>query len=230
MPKRKDFGRIWFHGNPWPNGHQINKFIWTARVERGTGIWFDLHLETAPYDAEDTPNNSNSDLETKDWNSKIVWCNYSSCSMSSTKWYGSGFLAATFEEPLDMGKIGSRKYSFDDQPKNLFAPRPFNIYLTGHDSVSGHRITFKPDKLKRTFSIEWKGKIAMLYAGSKEFKYSFTALLKNIIFEGIVFPHQMSNLEAFVYAEPYVHDIQSKWKFKRSKDSLRLVPANTTSR
>lgn len=46
-----DCDRIFFAGNPWPEGHPIRTFQWSARLCDGM-VWFDFHLETIDYDAE----------------------------------------------------------------------------------------------------------------------------------------------------------------------------------
>ena len=86
MAKKKDFGRIYFPGNPWPKGHAITQFQWSARVDRSSGIWFDLHLETDYYYADDREEIE--DRAKSDWASRIVWCNYHSCTLSSVNWVG----------------------------------------------------------------------------------------------------------------------------------------------
>ena len=43
--------RIHFPGNPWPEGHALTEFAWTARVVDGV-VWCDLHLRSADYYAE----------------------------------------------------------------------------------------------------------------------------------------------------------------------------------
>jgi hypothetical protein len=231
MAKRKELGRILFPGNPWPKGHAISSFKWSGRIERGTGIWFDLHLETTEYYADDPKSHANyyeedDDDSADDWTSKSVWCNYHSCTISSTKWVGNGtgFLAGTKIAPLDFAKLGKKTFSFDDNPEDLSPPRPFGIYLTGHDSVCGHRIRFKPEKSKTTFTIEWTGKIALSYGGSDEFKYSFQVSLSNVRFDGIQLPHNTSSFDAIALAEPFLRDVHSAWKISKTKDALRLMP------
>lgn len=231
MPKRKEIGRIKFHGNPWPKGHAITNFKWTGRIERGTGIWFDLHLETAEYYAEDPKSHANyfddaEDESSDDWTSKTVWCNYHSCVISSTSWsgQGTGFLVSTKESPLDFAKLGKREFAFDDAPRDLSPPRPFGIYLTGHDSVSSHRVRFRPEKSKKTFAIEWAGKIALSYAGSDEFKHAFNAKLSGVRFDGILMPRELTNFEVITHAEPFVKNVHSNWKVMRTKEALRIMP------
>ena len=53
--------RIYFVDNPWPNGHRIINFKWSAHfkyeeeevLKERTGLYFDLYLETADYYEED---------------------------------------------------------------------------------------------------------------------------------------------------------------------------------
>lgn len=231
MAKKKELGRIWFRGNPWPKGHAVTTFEWTARVERATGIWFDLHLTTANYYDEDRssgPNYCEEDGEEakSDWESKTVWCNYHFCTISSTCYSGGtfGFLAGSKYEPLDLAKIGSKTFAFDDEPEDLRPPRPFGIYLTGHDAVSAHRIRFKREPKKRTYSVSWSGKIALAYSGSDNFSYDFDAKIRGVSFGGIRFPMGTTNQDAQSLAEPFLADPYKKWQPRKTKTGVRLVP------
>jgi len=40
--------RIYFKNNPWPEGHAVKNFAWTAEVRDGM-VWFHFHLETDDY-------------------------------------------------------------------------------------------------------------------------------------------------------------------------------------
>ncbi len=231
MASRKELGRIWFKGNPWPKGHAVTTFEWTARVERATGIWFDLHLTTANYYAEDPPSGPDSreedgDDDESDWESKTVWCNYHSCTLSSTYWPGCafGFLAGSKDDPLDLAKIGGKTFAFDDDPNDLCLPRPFGIYLTGHDAVSGHRVRFKREPKKRTYRVTWSGRIALAYAGSDDFEYDFDAKIGGVSFGGIQFPPGVSNQDAQSLAAPFLADPYKHWKLRKTKTGVRLVP------
>jgi hypothetical protein len=207
---------------------------WSARVERATGVWFDLHLTTASYYAEDPksgPNYYNVDGEDEnanesDWESKTVWCNYHSCILSSTYWPGNGFgfLAGSKGDPLDMTRISKKTFAFDDDPADLAPPRPFGIYLTGHDAVSAHRVHFKREPHKRTYAISWSGKIAMSYAGSDEFNYSFDAKIKGVRFGGLNFPAGIETQDAREIASPFVVDLYRKWQPQKTKTGLRFMP------
>ncbi len=84
-----------------------------------------------------------------------MWCNYHSCTISSTKWVGNGtgFLAGTKNAPLDFGKLGKKAFSFDDNPEDLSPPRPFGIYLPAASELSLNLLWFEiaditPEALK----------------------------------------------------------------------------------
>lgn len=225
MASRKSFGRIYFPGNPWPDGHAVVAFDWTARVERGTGVWFDLHLETEPYYAADgRPDDGDSEPKS-DWKSRVVWSNYHACRMSSTAWPGQchGFLAATKRDPLDLKALSGRTFRFDRPPVDLVPPRPFHIYLTGHDACADHRVTFTRERGKRTYAVDWQGRIALTYAGSDEFEHRFRADLRGVMFGGIVFPRGTSPDEAVTLIEPFVAD-PGAFKPRKGTQGLYLVP------
>jgi hypothetical protein len=231
MPKQRNYGRIYFLGNPWPDGHAVTACAWTARVERGTGIWFDLHLETENYYAADKKSPDDDGVDeyeaTSGWKSKILWCNYHSCILSSVTWkgQGQGFLVATKKKPLNLRAISGTTFRVDDPPVDFTLPRPFNIYLTGYDEVSQHRITFKREARKRTYSIDWRGRIALYYSGDEEFKYKFHATLSGVPFGGITeFPNGTERHDAELMVEPFVTHLP-EWKSQTREDELRVVPA-----
>lgn len=222
--KKSELGRIVFPGNPWKKGHAINAFEWTGRVERGTGIWFDLHLSSAAYDAEDKQERDEDEDEDEggSWNSKSVWANYGSCTLSSTYWSGEccGFLAATYDDKLDLKKLSSKTFSFDEKPSDLHArPRPFNIYLLGHDAVSAHEIKFKREPKKTSYSVAWSGKIAMFYVGSSEFEFEFQAKVKGVSFGGI----KVNNDEEENFLNYLLRD-SSQFRKKKTKAGVFYVP------
>ena len=82
MNAMNDVGRIFFPRSPWPNGHRIERFVWSGRLD-DLGLWFDLHLETASYREDGEGDESRSQ---NDWTSPSVWCNYHRCTISSVKW------------------------------------------------------------------------------------------------------------------------------------------------
>lgn len=214
-------GRITFIGNPWPKGHAIESFQWRARVERGTGLWFDLHLTTASYYAGEPKGASDEEPENlSNWKSRVLWHNYHRCTMSSMFWSGEsrGFLAATRSSPLDLARV-NRSYRVKDTDEYLPA---FSVYLLGHDGVTDHRIAFKPQR-GGVHSIEWSGKIALEYSGDMKFRYTFKASVSGVKFGGVVFPKDTNIAEAKSIVEPFVTDVYSL-RPSRTKHDLRLLP------
>ena len=106
--------RIFFKDNPYPNGHRIERFVWSGRFEPETGLWFDFDLQTEDYYREDDSDDENE--AESDWQAKIVWGNYHRCSMSSTKWHDGGILVGSAEQRLDFEKLESTKLAADKLP------------------------------------------------------------------------------------------------------------------
>lgn len=79
-----------FHGNPWPDGHEISTLEWTGRLDPKKGIFFDLHLVTATYNLHDEESGEENEGQTEDvedgdpWERKNCWLVYNNCTMSST--------------------------------------------------------------------------------------------------------------------------------------------------
>lgn len=226
---KKELGRIYFPGNPWPKGHAIKRFEWTGRVERSTGIWFDLHLETESYYANDKKGSNEDDDEEEssdEWRSKTLWYNFHSCTLSSTNWGGQtyGFLAGSATEPLDWKSMKRRTFAFDQKPANrLQLSRPFHIYLLGHDGVGGHKIEIKREAKKKTYTMGWCGRIALFYSGYDKFLYQFNAQVAGIPFDGILFPGSMSQQDVRESLDPFVVD-HRQFKISKRKSHLVAMP------
>ncbi|WP_291895905.1 hypothetical protein [Chryseobacterium sp.] len=82
----EDTSKIYFTDNPYPNGHKIEIFNWSGRIDEYGYIWFDFYLKSENYYANDDENNEEEDEGLSDWNSKIVWGNYHNCTLSSNYW------------------------------------------------------------------------------------------------------------------------------------------------
>ncbi|MCU0437600.1 MAG: hypothetical protein MUC49_06765 [Raineya sp.] len=181
--------KIYFLGNPYPNGHKVKNFVWNGRVDNNENIWFDFHLESENYYAED----ESDDIEEPEsnWNAKVLWKNYHNCKISSTYWkeknkgikIGSKTKKVNFNNCVQKELIANKlPFSKNFDYENL----AFNIYLLGHDNCANHNIIFK--KNKENFDIEWSGKIALTYSGKNLFDYSFIVNMQNIKFEGFYYP------------------------------------------
>ena len=72
--------------------------------------------------------------------------------------------------------------SFDPHPEtvNEYHDLAMGIYLQGHDSCGKHQLTFTRIEQSNRFNIDWSGKIAKTYFGDDEFKYDFTAYIRDV--------------------------------------------------
>lgn len=198
--------RIYFHGNPWPEGHKIEAFSWSGRLEPNSGLWFDLHLETEDYYANDDPEEEEELEDISDWQAKIVWCNYHSCTLSSIYWGHSGFLVGTEQQKFNFQLLAGTTYSVDPLSTYDFDDPAFHTYLLGHDSAADHRIHFLNRNSHDEFTIKWDGKLALSYAGDDEFKYTFETTEIKVPFEGIHVPERLTDAEAHSLLAEYVEN------------------------
>jgi hypothetical protein len=171
--------RIYFEGNPWPEGHPIKSFAWKARLIDGE-VWFDVHLVSADYYSErDIEDDEDVEYES-DWKAPIVWGNYHSCTMSSNYWHEGGFKACKIEDysPEFLDGLELEVDMYPDQIED-WDDMAFHIYLLGHDAVACHKIKFLLDGYTNKFTIVWTGLIAQAYVGDYEFKHPFKFTVDN---------------------------------------------------
>ncbi|ABQ05932.1 hypothetical protein [Flavobacterium johnsoniae] len=187
--------RIFFHDNPYPLGHTLEEFVWSARVDPERGLLFDFHLRTDSYYAEDDCDDE--EEAESDWKSKTVWENYHNCILSSTEWHSGGIVMGTPENKFDFSKFNHETLTANKLPlgDNFdFQDLAFYIYLLGHDSCCDHEIVLNRNA-DNTFEISWTGKIARTYYGDYEFKQSFEANISKVKFDGIYFCYGLSEEE-----------------------------------
>lgn len=191
--------KIYFTDNPYPNGHAIESFIWSGRIDTYGFISFDFHLKTEDYDANDDENIEEEDEDMSDWDSKTVWKNYHACTLSSNYWG---------EKRGIKMNVPGEKLNFDEIVKNdIFSNNlssgkdlddedlDFSIYLLGHDSCADHQIRFLK-KDNNEYDIIWTGKIALGYSGENEFCHDFKAQIFNVKFDGFHYPQTWTIEEA----------------------------------
>ncbi|MEZ4713169.1 MAG: hypothetical protein R3A44_38630 [Caldilineaceae bacterium] len=175
-------GRIYFKGNPWPEGHPIKAFVWSAK-EVGEDVWFHMHLESADYYAErDIENDENADYPS-DWMAPIVWENYHSCILSSNHWHDGGFrVCSKTDYTLDF--LNGLELNVDSNPEFIeeWDDLAFHIYLLGHDMVAKHKIKFERVGDSTRFKISWAGRIAQVYVGDYKFKHEFCVVISDAEF------------------------------------------------
>jgi hypothetical protein len=226
-------GHILFPGNPWPDGHAVNEFSWHFEISEEAEFFLHLHLKSDDYDAND-PEADEDDSESEDdddessWTSKIVWGNYHTCTMSSSKWGDQGILIPP-GKPLDFTKWGKRTFTADPLPLQTdddgefdWEDLAFHIYLLGHDACADHRITIvqNAQNAQGRFDIDWQGKIALAYVGSTDFCHDFKATIKDAAFDGIHYPQAWSQAQALEAIKPYV----------ANAERLQFVDLNTKSK
>lgn len=207
-------GRIWFEGNPWPNGHAIKtaEFFITLS-EAGEGAWppeagayLGLKIESQYYYAEMSDEEQkqayeadaksiDQDIATDDWESFIVWQNYHACTLSA-----SNAQIGTRSHPFELG-AAQTKLIFEQGKKAVSYNQDressaFIGYILGHDSLADHEllITETPG-CPGFFDIKWSGAVALTYVGAEEFSYRFRAEMTRVPFLGIEGPRYQESRE-----------------------------------
>lgn len=176
--------RIFFPGNPWPEGHPIEEFRWTASVRNDT-VWFDLHLRSEDYEAEreiEEPEEDEDDEDDfpSDWEAPGVWTNYHRCTISSTQWPNYRGFAVCPLSAFSLERIDGFEACVDDAPPEDPRDNAFHIYLFSHGTVAHHRIRFERIAGTDRFNIVWTGKIALSFGGDPDFDRAFTATLFDV--------------------------------------------------
>lgn len=228
--------RIFFKGNPYPAGHGIKKFVWSGRLDEKEQLWFDLHLETDDYNAEEEEDDYDDDYEDEDegsdWEAKIVWENFGSCTISSTKWQSKGIKINTSQGKFDFNDLLQKPLEVDTLPLEDdldLEDLSFHIYLLGHDSCANHKIKFSRNSNNK-FDIEWTGKIALTYSGEEEFDHDFTAYIQDVTFDGFYLPKDLGLEKAQEVFSKKIRDIEN-FEFvdlnpKSNKREYKLRPKN----
>jgi hypothetical protein len=200
--------RILFEGNPFPNGHIIKEFIWSARLEND-GLYFDFHLQTGDYGAEDGYDEPENYEPESDWKAKIAWQNFHKCTISSTEWHDGGVKVADSNIKIDILNLSNKEFNADTPPIDMeedYEERAFHIYLLGHDACADHKIVFKTKHPDNSYDIGWTGKIALAYIGEFELDHKFVANIQSAKFQGIYYNNTLSQSEAITELSKYVTD------------------------
>ncbi|QTD43199.1 hypothetical protein [Sporosarcina sp. Te-1] len=228
--------RIYFANNPWPNGHRITNFEWGAHFkydeedesEGRAGLYFDFHLETADYYEEDKDEEEDNedDEDIDDWQAKIVWSNYHSCTLSSEEWDIKGFRVGSDESLFDLKNLDGTEYKIDhlteEEQKELDLERAaFDVYLLGQDATAFHTITFTKVE-GQTYDIDWKGKVALAYVGDHGFRYDFHTAIPSASFRGITIPDELTDQEAYDLLARFVKEL-GLFKIQTNNEQRRFV-------
>ncbi len=186
-------GRIWFEGNPWPDGHAVKALEFSLLLgAQGLGLLLDL--ESDDYYAKDPSyldEGKQEDEAESDWEAKAVWGNYHRCRLSNTHWGINAASVPRIEQSgpmFDLGSSAPLRLAADpvaigaESPKD-YDDHAFHIYLTGHDAVAAHDIMIQRQE-NGLFSLRWSGLIALAYVGQNDFSHRFHAEAKDLMFAG----------------------------------------------
>ena len=193
-------GRIWFEGNPWPDGHAVRDFMFAGYLNEA-GIGLILHLEAADY-SEEYPDSFPDDEEDEEdeesdgswWGSKFTWSNFGHATISNFNWGVDPDHLVPLLDPgqvFDLETLAPRRYLADPlvpEPEGGFPADDdlFHAYLLGHDQVRGHDIRIAPGHGAGLFDLLWSGRIALIYSGEYEFRHRFRAEIRNVPFAGFM--------------------------------------------
>jgi hypothetical protein len=219
--------RIWFPGNPWPDGHRIRAFAWGGLLDPEAGLRFAIELTSEDYDADDPPgldDDGDDDRPETDFESRSVWQNYHRCVIRPAP----GFVVGTPEEPLDFDSLADRTFRVDrlEDVAGLEDPDDvaFHLYLLGHDSVADHRVRFTTGDSPSAFGLEWDGRIALTYVGEEEFGYRFRARVGRAVFQGFQVPDRLDDEAADRLFAACVRD-PARFRLTREGGERRYLPA-----
>jgi hypothetical protein len=182
-------GRIWFAGNPWPQGHRLESCEMVGLIDPRRGAYIDgivegpalslaIELKSAPYDEGDDPSDRDA-LGADDWTSKIAWNNYGSAWIGST---ASGAMPGfQVSDGIIPFKHDDDAYHFmvDRLPLELasfsdfFQRQAFGCYVLGHDAVADHDIRLHSRTSDGSYQLDWTGRLALAYGGAETFDHGF---------------------------------------------------------
>ena len=206
-------GRIWFPGNPWPDGHGLSEFAWSGRLDRRGRLWFDLHLRTLPY-ADEVGPRPGTDVESG-WASASTWTAYDRATLSSTFWpdAATGVLAATRPIPFRFGDFRPQIRAADPLPVDPEGKPAVNLYLFGPGAAAEHEIEFTRQPAGG-FTIVWTGRINPTQGGSPVFDHEFRAEVSDVEFGPVRIPDGMPAREALVLLEKLIDPADTGTRFR----------------
>jgi hypothetical protein len=198
-------GRIWFEGNPWPEGHPLAEFAFQILLDE-SGPRLLLHLRTEEYDAEDDQDVEAGDGD-DDWLAKGAWGNYHACILSNTHWGVASRSAPRLDGPVP-AKPETLTLEVDPASPGETLQRDqddhaFHVYLLGHDAVGGHEIRIVKGSAD-LYEVSWSGLIALTYGGDTVFRHRFRAEIHDAEFGGfrIENPNPSADPRVFIHPKP----------------------------
>lgn len=206
---------ITFIDSAYPEPHNLRELVWSGRLDNQGKLWFDLHLISEDYYANEPDDIEDEETEDDEytslayWQSKDLWNNYHNCILSSTHWSDEqGFIVGDVNHPFDFTMLNGKTFHLDSEPSLEDETCAFSIYLAGHDACTNHQITFN-QQANGTFHILWQGDIALFYSGFTEFIHQFKANLADVNFDGFYFPKDWSLDKATAEFQKILKDFEN---------------------
>ncbi|MEM7477118.1 MAG: hypothetical protein AAF483_19215 [Planctomycetota bacterium] len=180
--------------------------MWTGRIERGTGVWFDFDIEAEFIDK-----------------SKFIAVQ---SHLSSSAWTGCcyGFLAAPLAQPLQWSNVVKNTFRFDKEPASEEL-QAFMLYRNSHQLTGDHELKIRREPKKKTFKLDWCGQIGDLERPVEYFD-RFQIKLTGIDFDGIHFPPGVTERDAVEQIAHYVYRPEDYRYSKRKEGVVMLPPAS----
>lgn len=203
---------ITFIDSAYPEPHNLRELNWSGRLDNHGILWFDLHLISEDYYANEPDRDDEEDDDDYTslayWQSKPLWNNYHNCILSSTHWSDEqGFMIGDIHHPFDFSELSEKVFHIDSEPSLESEECAFSIYLAGHDACANHEIMFQQQS-NGSFHILWKGEIALFYSGFTEFSHKFSANLYDVPFDGFYFPTDWSLEKATIEFKKVLRDFE----------------------
>ena len=213
---------ITFIDSAYPKPHQLEEFVWAGRLDESGKLWFDLHLKSKYYylsegeeyleDEEEDFDDAAEYTSMSEWQSRIVWDNYHQCALSSTYWSDEGGILLCKEgEKFSFSTLLDKEFVLNPLPladDTLIEDLAFGIYLLGHDLAANHRIRFT-QTASQVYTINWKGTVALAYAGFNDFIHEFDANITEVKFDGFNFPKTWTLQEATANFKKVLNDFDN---------------------
>lgn len=163
--------KIYFIGNPWPNGHLIKEGAGMSLFKNNNLIFVKLSLKSENYCLESESFSRETDWECVDSWSNYCFANLNLCEeleVDCTKF------ASLLTKSEFLLKATSLPINYDDLDINRN-----HCYILGHDDVVGHKI--KLIKLENNnYNVEWSCEYVGTYFGNYEPSQNILIKLFNI--------------------------------------------------
>lgn len=154
--------RIFFHANPWPEGHKCSLQL-SVYKEEGVQV-LDICLQTGLYYEE---RKAATDESQSSWQSPIVWGTYHACTLEGMIPLADSVRTLSDLDGVTVQADHDKLEDEWDEDQLTFS----HCYILGHDAVAGHTLKFK--RHGNEMQVNWTGRIARVYSGIRTFDHTF---------------------------------------------------------